>query len=461
MSSLLFKSCDAIVTCDDNQTIHRGADLLITGTTIDRIEPNIPEESLPNNTEVIDAKGHFIYPGLINTHHHFFQVFVRNHAHLDWTKYSVIEWLDRIYPLFSKLDEDCFYHSSLVAMSELIKHGCTTAFDHQYNFPRHAGKYLIDRQFDAAETLGMRFHAGRGGNTLPKTEGSTIPEEMRESTEEFINDCERLIDRHHDSGHGSMRQVAIAPCQPVNCYQDTFTESVALARDKGVLLHSHVGEGESPVLKERTGLRTVDWCESIGFLGDDVWLAHCWELNADEIKTLATSGTGVSHCPEPVYLVGAEVTPLAQMFDAGVRLSLGVDGAASNDNSNLMHCIHSAYMLQALVSAQHEFAVPEPSEFLNMATRGGASVLNRPDLGSLSAGQAADLFMLDMRKMDYVGALHDPASLIAKVGVSTPVDLTLINGRVVWRDGEFPGLDEQAMAQEAQRHVERIVYPHL
>ena len=152
---------------------------------------------------------------------------------------------------------------------------------------------------------------------------------------------------------------------------------------------------------------------------------------------------------------------MAQMHDAGVRLSLGVDGAASNDNSNLMHCIHSAYMLQALVNAQHQFAVPQPSEFLDMATRGGASVLQRPELGSLAPGQAADLFMLDTRKMDYVGALHDPASLIAKVGVSTPVDLTLINGRIVWRDGEFPGLDEQAMAQEAQGHVERVVYPHV
>ena len=165
MTATLFKNCAAIVTCDDNQTVHRNCDLLVTGNSIAKIQANIPSSTLPDNTTVIDAEGHFVYPGLINTHHHFFQCFVRNHAHLDWTKLSILEWLDRIYPLFSRLDEDCFYHSSLTAMGELIKHGCTTAFDHQYNYPRHAGKQLVDRQFDAADKLGMRFHAGRGGNS--------------------------------------------------------------------------------------------------------------------------------------------------------------------------------------------------------------------------------------------------------------------------------------------------------
>ncbi len=461
MSATLFKACDAIVTCDDKNTVHRNADLLVNGPVIEKISPDIASTELPANTTIIDGSGHFVYPGLINTHHHFFQCFVRNHAHLDWTKLSVLEWLDRIYPLFSRLDEDCFYHSSLAAMGDLIKHGCTTAFDHQYNFPRHAGRHLVDRQFDAAEKLGMRFHAGRGGNTLPKSEGSTIPDEMRETTDEFIADCARLIEHFHDASRYSMQQVAIAPCQPVNSYLDTFTESVALAREKQVLLHSHVGEGESEVIRERTGMRTVDWCEKIGFVGRDVWLAHCWELNASEINTLAVTNTGVSHCPEPVYLVGAEVTPIPQMQAAGVRIGLGVDGAASNDNSNLMHCIHSAYMLQALVASKHNFAVPEPRTFLHYATRGGADLLNRPDLGSLMDGQAADLFMLDTRKVEYIGAVHDPESLIAKVGISSPVKLTMINGRVVWRDGEFPGLDEHQMFTEAQAHVERVVYPHL
>ncbi len=458
MASTLFKSCAAVITCDDNSNVYRNVDLLVTDTSINKIAPNISPEELPKNTETIDARGYFIYPGLVNTHHHFFQCFVRNNAELDWTRLSLIEWLDSIYPIFSRLDEDCFYHASLAAMGELIKHGCTTAFDHQYNFPRHAGKLIVDRQFEAASLLGMRFHAGRGGNSLPRSQGSTIPEEMRESTEEFIVDCERLIDTYHDAQHSSMRQVVVAPCQPVNAYPETYIESVALARDKGVLLHSHVGEGESELIKQRTGKRTVDWCEEIGFVGKDVWFAHCWELNAREIDQLASSGTGVSHCPEPVYLVGAEVTSIAEMDAKGVRISLGVDGAASNDNSNLMHCIHSAYMLQALVASTRNYPVPTPSRFLHYATRGGADILGRDDIGQIATGKAADLFAIDTRRMEYIGALHDPESLIAKVGITSNVDLTMINGRVVWRDGEFPGLDEQKMAAEAQAHVQRVVY---
>lgn len=458
VQSILLKSCEAVVTCDDANTVHYNVDLLVTNQQIAKIAPHISPADIPQGTEIIDATGHFIYPGLINTHHHFFQCFVRNNAHLDWTKLSVIEWLDLIYPIFSRLDEECFYHSSVVAMGELIKHGCTTAFDHQYNFPKHAGKRLIDRQFEAAALFGMRFHAGRGTNTWPKSKGSTVPDDMCETTDEFIADCARLIDTYHDPAPFSMRRVVVAPCQPINSYQDTFEESIRLARDKGVLLHSHVGEGESEFMKARTGKRTVDWCEEIGFLGKDVWLAHCWELNPDEIQTLADSKTGVSHCPEPVYLVGADITPIAQMQAKGVRLSLGADGAASNDNSNLMHCIHSAYMLQALAAPSHDFPVPPPSQFLHYATRGGADALGQTELGILQEGMAADLFAIDTRKIEFVGTKHDPNSLIAKVGINNNVDLTMINGRIVWRNGEFPGLDEQQLVADALSHVERVIY---
>lgn len=456
--AILLKNCAAIVTCDDEGTVHRNCDLLIDGPKIAQIAAQIPTDDLPEKVHIIEASGHFIYPGLINTHHHFFQCFVRNNAHLDWTKYSVIEWLDLIYPIFARLDEDCFYHSSIVAMAELIKHGCTTAFDHQYNFPRHAGKDIVDRQFEAANLLGMRFHAGRGGNTLPKSEGSTIPDEMRETTDEFIKDCERLIDTYHDGEAFSMCQVAVAPCQPVNSYRETFIESVRLARDKQVLLHTHLGEGESEVMRARTGMRTLDWCEEIGFVGKDVFLAHCWELNSTEISKLAQTQTGVSHCPEPVYLVGAEVTPISEMATHNVRLSLGCDGAASNDNSNLMHTIHSSYMLQALVASSHNDRVPAPKEFLNYATRGGADCLSRPELGALEIGKAADLFMIDIDKLEFVGATHDPQSLIPKLGVSSYVDRTIINGRIVWEDGAFPDLDEAALVAQARQHVTRVIY---
>ena len=457
MTSYLLKNCAAVMA-DDGTGLraHRNVDLLTDGPAIKAIAPNLSVTPEAEGAEVVDASGWFVYPGLVNTHHHFFQTFVRNRAELDWTKLSVLEWLDRIYPIFSQLTEDCFYHSSLTAMAELIKHGCTTALDHQYCFPRHAGKYLVDRQFEAAERLGIRYHAGRGGNTLPKSEGSTIPDAMLETTDEFLADCERLIDRYHDGSPFSLRQVVISPCQPVNSYRETFVESVALAREKGVLLHTHVGEGESPVIEARHGKRTVDYLEEMNFAGSDVFYAHCWELTHAELAKLAASGTGVSHCPEPVYLVGAEVTDIPAMAALGVRVGLGCDGAASNDNSNLMHCIHSAYMLQCLVASSRSHLVPAPADFLQFATTGGASLLGRKDIGRLAPGMAADLFAIDTRRMDYVGTRHDPLSLPAKLGVGMATDLTMINGRIVWANGEFPGIDEAEMAADAEATLATI-----
>jgi len=457
MAGHLLKNCAAVIVNDGTaMSVRRNVDLLTDGPAIKAIAEDLASGPIPEGTEITDASGWFVYPGLVNTHHHFFQCFVRNRADLDWTKLSVIEWLDRIYPIFSRLTEDCFYHSSVTAMAEMIKHGCTTAFDHQYNFPRHAGKRLIDRQFEAADLFGMRFHAGRGGNSLPKSEGSTIPDEMRETTDEFIAGCARLIETYHDTSPFSMREVVVAPCQPVNSYRETFVESVRLARDKGVRLHTHVGEGESDVILARHGLRTVDYLHEMGFAGPDTFYAHCWELTYDELRTMAASGTGVAHCPEPVYLVGAEVTDIPAMSAFGVPVGLGCDGAASNDNSNLMHCIHSAYMLQCLAASTRAHPVPAPADFLGYATTGGAQLLGRTDIGRLAPGMAADLFAIDTRRMDYVGTRHDPLSLIAKVGIGAPTDMTMINGRVVWAKGEFTGLDEGKLFADAEAALATI-----
>ncbi|MEM6608075.1 MAG: amidohydrolase [Pseudomonadota bacterium] len=455
MNAIVIQGCDAIVT-SAHAPVLWNQDVLCDGGVIAEIGPQLEP---PQDALRIDGSGFFVYPGLVNTHHHFFQCFVRNRAELDWTRYSVIEWLDRIYPIFARLTEDCFYHSSVVAMAELIKHGCTTAFDHQYCFPRHAGSRIIDRQFEAAELMGMRFHAGRGGNTLPKSQGSTIPDEMLEDTDGFIADCARVIDAFHDPEPFSMRQVVVAPCQPVNCYRETFVESVALARDTGVKLHSHVGEGECPIIAERHGMRTVNYCAEMGFAGPDTFYAHGWELTRAELAQMAELGTGLAHCPEPVYLVGADITDIPAMDALGLRIGLGCDGAASNDNSNLMHCVHSAYMLQCLAASSRQDPVPPPAAFLAYATEGGASLLGRTDIGALRPGMAADLFAIDTRKFDYVGTRHDPISLIAKVGIGSTVDLTMINGRIIWRDGAFVDLDEGALMAAAETSLHTILPP--
>jgi hydroxyatrazine ethylaminohydrolase len=446
MKKTLIKNAKAIVTCDSMDSIHRDSDILIEGPKIIQIGKNITDK----DAEVICGSGKFVYPGLVNTHHHFFQTFVRNLQAVDYPNMSVIEWLDEIYEIFKMISSDAIYYSSLTAMTDLIKHGCTTAFDHQYCYPRSAGKELVDRQMEAASQLGIRYHAGRGANTLPRSEGSTIPDEMLETTDEFLKDCDRLIGLYHDRDPFSMSQIVISPCQPVNCYKETFVESAALARSRGVRLHTHLGEGENSTMVERWGKRTLDWCEDIGFTGPDVWYAHGWELTPDEYTVMAKSGTGLSHCPAPATLGGFPIIDIPAMQKAGMSLSLGCDGSATNDSSNLLDSLRMAYLMQSFHSKQRGGS-PTPYEMLKIATVGGAEMMGRSDLGSLETGKAADLFMVDVNRLEMAGTLHDPANLLARAGVTGPVQLTMINGKIVYHDGHMSGIDEKSILEKAEK----------
>ncbi len=453
---LLIKNARAIVTCDLEDRVHYDCDLLIEGPRILQIEKNIPADA----GETLDARGKFVYPGLVNTHHHFFQTFIRNLKVIDFPNMTVLEWLDEIYEIFKQLNADLVYYSSLVAMADLLKHGATTVFDHHYVFPNSAEKELIDRQMEAASRLGIRFHAGRGTNTLPKEEGSTVPAEMVETTEAFLQDCERLIHTYHDPEPFSMRQVVIAPCQPINCYQETFVESAKLAREHGVLLHTHLGEGENPGMVERYGMRTLDWCQEIGFVGPDVWVAHGWELTPEEYQTMAATKTGLSHCPAPAALGGFPIIDIPAMDAAGMRLSLGCDGSATNDGSSLLDTLRMAYLLQTLHGKQRGGS-PSPYQLLKLATVGGAEMLGRADIGSLEPGKCADLFMIDTERLEFSGALHDPANMIAKIGATGPVWLTMVNGEVRYRDDTLLGVDERQLAEEAEATWSRGIKQHI
>ena len=450
-TSLCLRNIGCLVTCNDKQEILRDIDLIVSDGLIKSIGG-----SREDGIEEIDASDWIVFPGLINTHHHFFQAFIRNQPQFAWPN-DVLTWISRIYPLFSKLTEPCFYHTALICMAELIKYGCTTAFDHQYCFPKHAGTRLVDRQIEAARLLGMRFVAGRGTNTLPASAGGNVPEQMIESTKTFLNDVERLVSLYHSNKLGAMEQIVVAPCQPVNCWPETFIESLGLARDKAIRLHTHLGEGESSVMAERYGKRTVDWMELQGLYGSDIWVAHAWELDAREITHLGELEIGVSHCPAPVFLVGEEITDLPTMMCNDMRIGLGVDGCASNDNSNLAECIRNAYLLQCLVAPQRGHRAPDPSDYLSLATRGGAALLGREDIGELSVGKCADLFAIRKDRLEMVGALEAPQAIPAKLGLSGPTALTMIDGRIVWRDGEFPGLDESKLAFEARVELSRVL----
>ncbi|MBR3641351.1 MAG: amidohydrolase family protein, partial [Oscillibacter sp.] len=369
---------------------------------------------------------------------------------------TVPEWLDKIYRIFKYIDADVIYYSSVTAFADLIKHGCTTAFDHQYCYTTATGKAPADRQFEAAELLGIRYHIGRGTNTLPREEGSTMPPEMVETTDEFLRDCERIIKLYHDPKPYSMRQIVMAPCQPMNCYKDTFVETVAMARKYGVFMHTHLGEGENDLMVSRWGKRTLDWCEEIGFAGKDVWYAHCWELSLDEFRRMAAAGTGVSHCPAPAVLGGFPILPIRDMLAAGVNVSLGVDGSATNDSSNLLDTVRMAYLMQCYHSKARGGSI-SAYDVLKLATVGGAKTLGRSDLGSLEPEKGADLFMINGDALELTGTEHDPKNLLARAGVTGNVAMTMINGKVVYRDGNLQGIDEHALREAGEAVCSKVL----
>lgn len=442
----LFKNANAIVSCDEKDTVYYNTDLLVEDKIIKTISKDINIKA----DRVIDCKGKNIYPGLINTHHHFFQTFVRNLETVDYPNMSVPQWLDTIYPIFSLIDNQVIYYSSMTAMADLIKHGCTTAFDHQYCYTDKTGIEAVDYQMKAASQLGIRYHAGRGCNTLPKSKGSTMPDVMVESTDTFLNDIERLANKYHDPNDFSMSQIVVAPCQPINSYKDTFVESVKLARKLKLRLHTHLGEGENSIMMDRYGMRTLDWCEDIGFIGDDVWLAHCWELNQEEYKRLANYKTSISHCPSPAILGGFPILPMKQLKEFGTHVSLGCDGSATNDSSNLLDAMRIAFLMQCYFGKERGGSI-SGYDILKMATYEGAYTLGRNDIGHLKENMAADLFMIDASTLELTGTIHDPKNIIPRCGVTGNVDLTMINGEIVFENGKLTKIDETKVNSDGEK----------
>lgn len=451
-SKILIKNARAVVTCDNKDQVYKDCDILLEGPKITAIGKALDGQG----AELLDATGKFVYPGLINTHHHFFQTFVRNLITIDYPNLTVMDWIDKIYRIFQIIDNDVIYYSTLTAFADLIKHGCTTAFDHQYCYTKKTGKDPVDRQMEAAGLLGIRYHAGRGTNTLSRDDGSSIPDNMLETTDEFLKDCDRLIGLYHNPEPFSMSQIVMAPCQPINCRPETFIETVAMAREKKVRMHTHLGEGETEGIRARYGKRTLDWCRDIGFIGEDVWYAHNWEALPEEYEILAGTKTGVSHCPTPAVLGGFPILDMKAMKEAGVLLSLGCDGSATNDSSNLLDALRIAYMMQAYHTKERGGCV-SAYDMLKIATVNGAKTLGRKDIGSLEPGKAADLFMIDTESLELAGALHDPKNLLARVGLTGNVWLTMINGKVVYKEGILSGVDEKKLAREGERVCTKVI----
>ena len=443
MSTLFIRNIAHLITCDDSDRVLQNVDVYCENGLIKSIGQNLNLTA----DETIDGSSMLCYPGLINTHHHLYQVFSRNLAKVQ--NMELFDWLKTLYEIWKNLDADVIRLSSLTGMGELMKHGCTTCFDHHYVFPAGAGD-LLGTQFAAADELGIRMYCSRGSMDLSKKDGGLPPDSVVQTVDEILKDSVRVIETYHDTSYGAMHRVALAPCSPFSVSADLLRESAVLARQYGVRLHTHLCEtkDEENYMLQREGVRPLEYMERLGWIGSDVWYAHGIHFNDEELRVLARTGTGVAHCPASNMKLSSGIARIPEMLELGVPVGLAVDGSASNDGSSLMEEIRTAFLLHRLNASRQ---APTGYDILKMATRGSARLLGRDDIGQLAEGKCADLFMIDSRRLELVGACYDPKSVLGTVGVRGAVDYTVVNGKVTVAKGKLVTVDEEKVAYEANR----------
>ena len=395
----------------------------------------------------IDASGKVVLPGLVNTHHHLPQVLTRNVPRVQ--EAPLFRWLVELYEVWRHLDAPAVAAAARVGLGELLLTGCTTTTDHLYLFPQGRERF-IDAAILAARELGIRFHPTRGSMSRGKSQGGLPPDAVCQDEETILADSRRLIREYHDPSPRSMLRIALAPCAPFSVSEDLMRRTAELAREHGLRLHTHLAEtkDEEVYCQQTYGCRPVEFLRRLGWLGEDVWLAHCVHLSREEIQLFGETGTGVAHCPSSNFRLGSGLAPVREMLDAGVPVGLGVDGSASNDSSNML-----AEARQALLAHRPG---RDPSRWLTAddvfwaATRGGARCLGRDDIGSLEPGKAADLVLVDTRRLSYAGAGSDPLAALVFSPWPEPVDTVMVNGRILVERGELVGVDVMALIVGAE-----------
>ncbi|MBK9712238.1 MAG: 8-oxoguanine deaminase [Kouleothrix sp.] len=433
MPTLLINNATLLVAMDDADTRIAGGGLYVEGNVIRQVGPS---EMLPAVAdEVIDARDMVILPGLVNTHHHFYQTLTRNLPAAQDA--NLFGWLRTLYPIWAGLTPEAVYVSAKIAIAELILSGCTTSSDHTYIWPNGA---RLDDQIQAAAELGLRFHAARGSMSVGESKGGLPPDRVVEDEDAILRDSRRLIEQYHDAGRYAMLRVVLAPCSPFSVSPDLMRQSVELARAYGVHSHTHLAEtrDEADYCLAAFGRTPVELAEDLGWVGQDVWHAHVVHPSADEVARLGHTRTGVAHCPTSNMRLASGIAPLRALQRAGARVGLGVDGSASNDGSHMLAEARQALLLHRVSG---DPAGLTALEALRLATRGGAATLGRDDIGQLAQGMAADLIGYRLDTLGLAGgAVHDP--LAALVFCQPPgVDLSVIDGRVRVRDGLLQGVD--------------------
>ncbi|WP_428926074.1 8-oxoguanine deaminase [Marinibacterium sp. SX1] len=443
MSETLIRGADTILTMDDDRRELAGADLLLRDGMVAELG-----HGLVTDGTVIEARGCVVTPGLVNTHHHFYQSLTR--AVPGGQDALLFGWLRRLYPIWARFGPEEIHVSALTALAELALSGCTLTSDHQYIHPNGA---RLDDSIAAAQAIGLRFQATRGAMSIGESKGGLPPDALVEDEAAILDDCIRVIDAFHDPMPDAMVRVAVAPCSPFSVSRELMRDAALLARDKGVMLHTHLAENAEDVAYslETYGCRPGQYAEDLGWTGPDVWHAHCVKLDGREIDLFAASRTGVAHCPCSNCRLGSGIAPVRAFRDAGVRVGLGVDGSASNDMGNLMGEARQAMLLQRVVHGGDGMSAREA---LEIATRGGADVLGRPECGRLEPGARADVAIWDTRGIEAAGS-WDPAALVL-AGPTRVRDL-LVEGRRVVADGVLQGVDLGEIIAEQGRLVRRLM----
>jgi 8-oxoguanine deaminase len=455
MSTLLVRHASILVTMDGQRREIPDGGLFVRDGMIEAVGVTA---SLPADADqVLDLSGHLVLPGLVNTHHHFYQTLTR--AYPGAQDAGLFGWLKTLYPVWARMGPDDVRISTQIALAELALSGCTTASDHLYLFPNGS---RLDDEIEAAAAVGLRLHASRGSMSLGESQGGLPPDSVVESEEAILNDAQRLIETYHDPSPGSMLQIVMAPCSPFSVTPDLMRQAAALARSYGIRLHTHLAEtlDEEHFCLERFGHRPLAYAEELDWSGQDVWFAHAVFIDDAEIERMAGTGMGAAHCPSSNMRLASGIAPILKFLRAGVPVGLGVDGSASNDSSHLLAEARQALLLSRLGTALDpsggsDQAMMSARQALELATRGGAAVLGRADIGSLEPGKCADLIALRTDALAYAGGLHDP---VASAVLCAPLDVnySIVHGRIIVEQGTLQTLDLPPLIEAHNRAAQRL-----
>ncbi|HWI62689.1 MAG TPA: 8-oxoguanine deaminase [Symbiobacteriaceae bacterium] len=449
MSSILIKNARNIITMDDARTRIPGGSIYMEGPEIKAVGRDLDIQA----DLVFDARNKVVIPGMVNCHHHLNQVLTRN-VPLAQDK-ELFPWLVTLYEVWQHLQPGDLHNGALAGLGELLKTGCTTAADHFYAFPRES-RNLLDEEIQAAVELGLRFHPTRGSMSRGKSKGGLPPDELTQTEDEILADTRRAIEAHHRPERFGMVRVGVAPCSPFSVTTDLMREAAVLARSYGVRLHTHLAEtfDEEEYCRNMYGMRPLEYMESVGWIGPDVWYAHGIHFSDDEIARIGAAKAGVCHCPVSNMKLSSGTCRVPALLKAGAPVGLGVDGSASADSSNMLFEARVGYLLH---KHAHGPTAVTAEDMLWLATRGGAAVLGRDDIGSIEVGKAADLVLIDVEQVGYVGALHDDVGMLMMTGATQIVDTVIVNGQVVVKEGQLTRVDEREVIRQANASSARLL----